>query len=152
MTAPSRIAPTGSPWPPWFKAAARRVGIWFIDMFARLSRPTAAAASLHQAPMTATPPASAGERQVSSAALGSGQVMEQPVTGFVPSDMNEMAPDHLTDVVESFKAPAPAPPAVRVDPIGQLTDDELHAQDEEKERIRKAQRDGDALLGAYRRR
>lgn len=86
-----------------------------------------------------------------SAQAGGGTVEKQPVTGFMPSDMDELAPDHLTNAVESFKAPAPAP-AVEVDPLGALTEKERHAQDEEKERILQAQRDGDALLGAYRRR
>jgi len=151
MTAPMRIVRA-----PRLTAATHRVGIWCIDMFARASHPTAAEASLQQAPMIQSPSANVGVGGAPAAppipAGAGGQAVEkQPVTGFMPSDMNELAPDHLTNAVESFKAPVPAP-AVEVDPLGALTEKERHAQDKEKERILQAQRDGDALLGAYRRR
>ncbi|MCW3033114.1 MAG: hypothetical protein JWM60_1459 [Solirubrobacterales bacterium] len=98
-----------------------------------------------------TQPAGSPPRPTAESGDGAVVVMEN-VTGFEPSDMNELAPDHLADAMESFSAPPPTPDPVEIDPLGALSVEERHEQDDEIAGIAKAKRDAEALLGVFRRR
>lgn len=72
---------------------------------------------------------------------------DEPLTGIVPMDMHTIAPDYLDDAVAAF-APAPyTGEAIRVNPRGNLTEEELHANDDMKRAILESTRRAALELG-----